>query len=136
MAYDPLEPTQVLAGIGNYKGKTAAALGVSHYANEATMFHAGVTLGEEDMMVNAGISRKFGWSEEKKHIPDRYKGGPISSVYVMQDEMTALKAENEKLKEQVQDIPKLQEEVKEVPKLRSELEEMKALLQQLLHKQG
>ena len=96
--YDPLEPTQVMAGIGNYRGETAAALGVAHYTSEDTMFHAGVSVGSHHNMVNAGITRKFGTSDEKKAIPERYKGGPISSMYVMQDEMTALKAENARMK--------------------------------------
>ena len=98
--YDPLEPTQVMAGIGNYRGETAAALGVAHYTSEDTMFHAGVSVGSRHNMVNAGVTRKFGNSDEKKAIPERYKGGPISSMYVMQDEMTALKAENARMKAQ------------------------------------
>ena len=98
--YDPLEPTQVMAGIGNYRGETAAALGVAHYTSEDTMFHAGVSVGSRHNMVNAGVTRKFGTSDEKKAIPERYKGGPISSMYVMQDEMTALKAENARMKAQ------------------------------------
>ena len=98
--YDPLEPTQVMAGIGNYRGETAAALGVAHYTSEDTMFHAGVSVGSRHNMVNAGVTRKFGYSDEKKAIPERYKGGPISSMYVMQDEMTALKAENARMKAQ------------------------------------
>ena len=98
--YDPLEPTQVMAGIGNYRGETAAALGVAHYTSEDTMFHAGVSVGSRHNMVNAGVTRKFGSSDEKKSIPERYKGGPISSMYVMQDEMTALKAENARMKAQ------------------------------------
>ena len=98
--YDPLEPTQVMAGIGNYRGETAAALGVAHYTSEDTMFHAGVSVGSRHNMVNAGVTHKFGSSDEKKAIPERYKGGPISSMYVMQDEMTALKAENARMKAQ------------------------------------
>ena len=98
--YDPLEPTQVMAGIGNYRGETAAALGVAHYTSEDTMFHAGVSVGSHHNMVNAGVTRKFGSSDERKAIPERYKGGPISSMYVMQDEMTALKAENARMKAQ------------------------------------
>ena len=98
--YDPLEPTQVMAGIGNYRGETAAALGVAHYTSEDTMFHAGVSVGSRHNMVNAGVTRKFGSSDEKKAIPERYKAGPISSMYVMQDEMTALKAENARMKAQ------------------------------------
>ena len=95
--YDPLEPTQVMAGIGNYRGETAAALGVAHYTAEDTMFHVGVSVGSHHNMVNAGVTRKFGTSDAKKAIPERYKGGPISSMYVMQDEMTALKAKYEKV---------------------------------------
>jgi len=43
--YDPLEPIQVMAGVGNYRGETAAALGLAHYTNENTMLNMGVSLG-------------------------------------------------------------------------------------------
>ena len=109
--YDPLEPTQIMAGIGNYKSQTAVALGVAHYTNENTMFNLGVSLDSHDGIVNAGVTHKFGYSPEKKAIPDRYKGGPISSIYVMQDEVTALQAivqkqaaENEALRQQNEDM--------------------------------
>ena len=102
--YDPLEPTQVMAGIGNYRGETAAALGVAHYTAEDTMFHVGVSVGSHHNMVNAGVTRKFGTSDAKKAVPERYKGGPISSIYVMQDEMTALKAENARMQERLNEL--------------------------------
>ena len=102
--YDPLEPTQVMAGIGNYRGETAAALGVAHYTAEDTMFHVGVSVGSHHNMVNAGVTRKFGTSDAKKAVPERYKGGPISSIYVMQDEMTALKAENARMQESLNEL--------------------------------
>ena len=109
--YDPLEPTQIMAGIGNYKSQTAVALGVAHYTNENTMFNLGVSLDSHDGIVNAGVTHKFGYSPEKKAIPDKYKGGPISSIYVMQDEVTALQAivqkqaaENEALRQQNEDM--------------------------------
>ena len=93
--YDPLEPTQIMVGVGNYKSQTAVALGMAHYTNENTMFNIGISLDSHDNMVNAGITHKFGYSPEKKAIPDRYKGGPISSIYVMQDEMQALLAKDQ-----------------------------------------
>ena len=109
--YDPLEPTQIMAGIGNYKSQTAVALGVAHYTNENTMFNLGVSLDSHDGIVNAGVTHKFGYGPEKKAIPDKYKGGPISSIYVMQDEVTALQAivqkqaaENEALRQQNEDM--------------------------------
>ena len=113
--YDPLEPTQIMAGIGNYRGETAAALGLAHYTNENTMFNVGVSIGNNHNMVNAGVTHKFGTSAERKNIPDRYKAGPISSIYVMQDEMTQLRSENTayktKLEEQQSEIDALKEAV-------------------------
>ena len=113
--YDPLEPTQIMAGIGNYRGETAAALGLAHYTNENTMFNVGVSIGNNHNMVNAGVTRKFGTSAERKNIPDRYKAGPISSIYVMQDEMTQLRSENTayktKLEQQQSEIDALKEAV-------------------------
>ncbi|MCF0156865.1 MAG: YadA-like family protein, partial [Veillonella sp.] len=96
--YDPMEPTQVMAAVGGFHGESAVALGVAHYTNESTMFHAGVSLDSEETMYNVGLTKKFGSSAAKKAIPERYQGGPISSVYVLQDEVTALKAENAQLK--------------------------------------
>ena len=118
--YDPLEPTQVMAGVGNYRGETAAALGLAHYTNENTMLNVGVSLGSHNM-VNAGITHKFGYSPEKKNIPDRYKGGPISSIYVMQDEMTRMQAKND-----AQQF--------ELEQQRAEIESLKSMVQQLLEK--
>ena len=97
--YDPLEPTQIMAGIGNYRGETAGALGIAHYTNENTMFHIGATIGNDNNMVNAGVTHKFGSSAEKEAIPERYKAGPISSMYVMQTEMSQLQKENTEQKE-------------------------------------
>ena len=93
LSYDPLRKTQVMAGIGSYEGNQALALGVAHYANENFMFNAGFTMGSGKSMANLGATYRFGTGDDD-NIPERYKGGPVSSIYVMQDEITALKAEN------------------------------------------
>jgi len=121
--YDPLEPTQVMAGYGNYRGKSAAALGLAHYTNEDTMFNVGVSVGGRHNMINAGYTHKFGNSDAKKAVPERYKGGPISSIYVMQDEMTSLKQENSKQKEVLD-------------KQQAEIESLKAMVNSLLANKG
>ena len=120
--YDPLEPNQIMAGIGNYRGETAAAVGLAHYANEDTMLHMGVALGDNNNMVNVGVTHKFGSAAKKAAIPDRYKAGPISSVYVMQDEVTQLRAENA---QQKATLTKQQEEI----------DALKAAVAQLMAKQ-
>ena len=121
--YDPLEPTQVMAGYGNYRGKSAAALGLAHYTNEDTMFNVGVSVGGRHNMINAGYTHKFGNSDAKKAVPERYKGGPISSIYVMQDEMTSLKQENSRQKEVLD-------------KQQAEIESLKAMVNSLLATKG
>ena len=144
LQYDPLEPTQIMAGIGNYRSETAAAVGLAHYTQEATMLHVGVTLGQHQNMVNAGVTHKFGWSPEEKAIPERYKAGPISSVYVMQDEVSALKQENERTKvayEQVlADNASMKAENQEMKesynKMAQDNEEMKAQIKMLMQAMG
>ena len=93
LSYDPLRKSQIMAGIGSYDGNQALALGIAHYANENFMFNAGITMGSGKSMANIGATYRFGTGDDD-NIPERYKGGPISSVYVMQDEISALKAEN------------------------------------------
>ena len=92
LSYDPLRKSQIMAGVGSYSGNQALALGLAHYANENFMVTAGFTMGSGKTMANVGATYRFGTSDDS--IPERYKGGPISSVYVMQDEISALKAEN------------------------------------------
>ena len=98
--YDPLEPTQIMAAYGHYHNKSAVAVGVAHFTDESTMLHAGVTLDDQNNMFNVGVTKKVGSSTAKKGIPERYKGGPISSIYVMNDEITALKEENARIKQE------------------------------------
>ena len=98
--YDPLEPTQIMAAYGHYHNKSAVAVGVAHFTDESTMLHAGVTLDDQNNMFNVGVTKKVGSSTAKKAIPERYKGGPISSIYVMNDEITALKEENARIKQE------------------------------------
>ena len=118
--YDPLEPTQIMAGIGKYRGETAGAIGLAHYKTEDTMFNIGVTLGSSHNMINAGVTHKFGGSRDRKDaIPERYKAGPISSIYVMQDEVSHLRNQNEEYKS------KLEQQ-------QSEIDALKAAVNQLL----
>ena len=142
--YDPLEPTQVMAGVGNYRGETAAALGLAHYTNENTMFNVGVSVGGNHNMVNAGVTHKFGYSPEKKNIPDRYKAGPISSVYVMQDEVSSLKKENAEQKYVIADQAarlttleaENEQQRRELAETKKGLDDLKAAVDKLLASKG
>ena len=123
--YDPLEPTQIMAGYGNYRGNSAIAMGVAHYKNESTLMHAGVSWagGSRHMMANAGVTWKVGNRDSEAAVADRYRKGPISSAYAMQQEMASVKAQNAGLKTEVSD-------------LKAENEQMKAQIAAMMAKLG
>ncbi|MEZ7590750.1 ESPR-type extended signal peptide-containing protein [Veillonella atypica] len=123
--YDPLEPTQIMAGYGNYRGNSAIAMGVAHYKNESTLIHGGVSWagGSSHMMANAGVTWKVGNRDSEAAVADRYRKGPISSTYAMQQEMAAMKAQNAGLKGEVSD-------------LKAENEQMKAQIAAMMAKLG
>ena len=123
--YDPLEPTQIMAGYGNYRGNSALALGVAHYKNESTLIHGGVSWagGSSHMMANAGVTWKVGNRDSEAAVADRYRKGPISSAYAMQQEMASVKAQNAGLKSEVSD-------------LKAENEQMKAQIAAMMAKLG
>ena len=126
--YDPLEPTQIMAGVGHYQGQNSLALGVAHYKNESLMFHAGAAIGgnHSQVMANAGITWKVGAKADETAVADVYRQGPISSAYVLQDKMGALEAQN---LEQKGEINALREENKSQ---RAELDAVKAQLATVL----
>ena len=123
--YDPLEPTQIMAGYGNYRGNSGLAVGVAHYKNESTMLHAGMSWagGSSHMMANAGVTWKFGNRDAENAIADRYRKGPISAAYALQNEMAAVKAQNAGLKSEVSD-------------LKAENQQMKAQIAAMMAKLG
>ncbi len=58
--FDPDAKWDFAAGYGNYRGANAAAVGAYYRPNEDTMFSVGGTFGNDENMVNAGVSFKLG----------------------------------------------------------------------------
>uniref|UniRef100_UPI002591B901 YadA-like family protein n=1 Tax=uncultured Megasphaera sp. TaxID=165188 RepID=UPI002591B901 len=105
--FDPYQRSQVMAGVGYYRGKEAVALGLAHYKNEDLMIHGGLAYaGNSNVMANVGVSYRFGSSEDKEAQKARnlrmpqYDKGPISSVYILQDEVQSLKRENDAIRKE------------------------------------
>ena len=116
--FDPYNRSQIMAGVSTYKGQQAIALGVAHYSNENTLVHAGLSYaGESDLMANVGISYKFGSEEDKKYLHERnkklsqYKDGPISSVYILQDEVKQLLEENNGMRKEIEELKAVIKEI-------------------------
>ena len=103
LQYDPLEPTTIMAGVGTYKGEGALALGIAHYKNESTLFHMGASIGSrgDELMANAGVSWKFGARADETAVKDTFRQGPISASYTLQDKVSALEAQNQMQKDEI-----------------------------------
>ena len=106
--FDPYQRNQIMAGVGYYRGKEAVALGLAHYKNEDLMIHGGLAYaGNSELMANAGFSYRFGSSENREAKKARklrmpqYDKGPISSVYILQDEVERLTKENKEANDRI-----------------------------------
>ena len=139
MQYDPMEPTQIMAGYGNYRGNSALALGLAHYKNESTMFHGGISWagGSSHMMANAGVTWKIGNRDSEGAVADRYRKGPISSTYAMQTEVASMKAQNAGLKGEVSDLKAENEQIKaQNAGLQNEVDQLKAQMAAMMARLG
>ncbi len=109
MEYDPMKPNQVLAGVGSYKNSQAVAVGMSHHFNENLRVQAGVSVSEgrrTESMVNLGLAWKIG-KDDRDDSYNKYKEGPISSIYVLQDEVIFLKQANQKKDKEIDELKML-----------------------------
>ena len=141
--YDPYQRSQIMAGVSHYRGKEAVALGVAYYKSEDLMLHGGLAYGgSSDIMVNAGVSYRFGSSSAKRARDQRmpqYAEGPVTSVYILQDEVARLKQENEEAREEIRNADRRVEEMRrETEAVRREANEkiaaLEAKLQEVLEK--
>lgn len=56
LEFDPDDKLTFAAGVGNYRGETAAAIGAFYRADEKVMFSIGGSMGNGENVVNAGVS--------------------------------------------------------------------------------
>ena len=131
LQYDPMEPTQIMAGVGHYEGHSAGAIGIAHYRNESNLYNIGISTGGANKFIfNAGATWKFGKSKNESQIPEQYRKGPLSSVYVMQKENTVLKGK-------VQDLENNNATLKQTTESQAkEIEILKKQMQMMMERMG
>ena len=89
--YDPDDKLTFSAGMGNYAGENAAALGAFYRPNEKFMVSLGGTMGNGENMVNLGLSIGL----------DKPNGYAKMSKRELIQEVNAVKAENDALEDRV-----------------------------------
>ena len=104
LEYDEIEPGQkwqIAAGVGNYKGSTAYALGAKYHLNNDISFHVGSTIGNGNNMVNGGFSIALG------HAKKKIDNDSMKRLDQMQKEINDLKEQNKQLIQALEKVNKL-----------------------------
>ena len=73
LPYDGTHRTQVMAGVGQFKGMKGLALGLGHYKNKDTFYHVGLSMAGSTLSWNAGASFRIGKDEKKPMISNDYE---------------------------------------------------------------
>lgn len=89
--YDPDDKLTFSAGMGNYAGENAAALGAFYRPNEKFMVSLGGTMGNGENMVNLGLSIGL----------DKPNGLAKLSKRELIQKVNAVEAENDALEDRV-----------------------------------
>ena len=96
--YDPDDKLTFSAGMGNYAGENAAALGAFYRPNEKFMLSLGGTMGNGENMVNIGLSIGL---DKASGFAKMSKRELIQEVNAVKAENEAIKADNEAMKDQL-----------------------------------
>ena len=104
LEYDPDDKLTFSAGVGNYNGTNAAALGAFYRPDEKLMFSLGGTMGNGENMVNLGVSIGL---DGAKGAPKLSRKELVEKVSTMEAENQAIKAENENIKAEVAELKAL-----------------------------
>ena len=86
--FDPDDKLQFSAGVGNYKGETAAALGAFYRPTEKVMFSVAGTMGNGENMVNAGVT----FALDRKNNVSNSRVAMAHEIQDLRDQVAALTA--------------------------------------------
>lgn len=78
--YDPDDKVDFVAGFGNYRGASAAAVGMYYHPDETTTMSVGASFGGGENMVNAGITWKMGKDSGHMRTQAATKAVPVQFV--------------------------------------------------------
>lgn len=97
LEFSPDAKWEVTAGVGNYRGANAIALGAFYRPNFDTMFSIGTSYGGGENMINAGVTWRIGEGETKAY----------PSKTVMAQEIDDLKNVVSEQQDQIEELKKL-----------------------------
>ena len=113
--YDPSAKWDFAAGYGNYKSANAVAIGAFYRPTNDVLFSIGTSMGGGENMFNAGVSFKFGSSNEYSNYSKASLAEVVSeqskqleaqhsTIEALQSKVEKQEQENQELRAQVQEI--------------------------------
>ncbi|OBZ32933.1 ESPR-type extended signal peptide-containing protein [Megasphaera sp. DISK 18] len=130
LEYDPNTRWEVSAGIGNYRGANAVAVGAFYRPNYDTMISIGSSYGGGENMVNAGVTWRIGEGGSGNYQSKGAMAQEINDLRSVVDE------QNSKLASQSRQIESQSEQLSaqsnEIKAQRQQLEEQNQKIEQLM----
>ncbi len=133
-AFDPDDKFSFAVGYGHYRNANAGAIGAFYKPNEITTISAGATIGNGETMMNMGVSFKLGSSSKNagKYRTASAVSHELSSLRKNNDRLAAdnklLKADN------ATQATAIKEQAKEIADLKADNERMKEQIAMILSK--
>ena len=123
LEYNAYEKWEISAGVGNYRGANAVAVGAFYRPNGNTLVSLGTSYGGGENMVNAGVTWRVGEGETGNYSSKQAMAQEISSLKsVVSDQSSQLQAQNSKIEAQSQ---QLEEQNKKIEQLMQAIAELK-----------
>ena len=128
--FDPTSRWEFSAGIGNYRGANAVAVGAFYRPNYNTMVSIGSSYGGGENMVNAGVTWRFGEGGTGNYQSKGAMAQEINSLRSVVDEQNSkLASQNDKIEAQNNKIEaqsqQLEEQNKKIEQLMQAIAELK-----------
>jgi hypothetical protein len=127
LEYDPDDKLTFSAGIGNYAGENAAAIGAFYRPDEKLMFSLGGTMGNGENMVNLGL---YIGLDGAKGVTKLSQKELIQVIDDLQSETEAIELENRVIKADNESLKAENEDIK------LEVSELKMLIAELVVSKG
>ena len=128
--FDPTSRWEFSAGIGNYRGANAVAVGAFYRPNYNTMVSIGSSYGGGENMVNAGVTWRFGEGGTGNYQSKGAMAQEINNLRSVVDEQNSkLASQNDKIEAQNSKIEaqsqQLEEQNKKIEQLMQAIAELK-----------
>lgn len=116
--YNPTTRWEFAAGVGNYKGANAVAVGAFYRPHSDMMFSLGSSFGGGENMVNAGVTWRVGAGQTTNYGSSQAMAQEIDSLRsVVNDQQSMIQSQNQKLDTQSAQLEEQKQRIEELTQL-------------------